>query len=258
MNHLHRLSFVLVVAALLLSGCRPIQAPAAEPPAASTPVAAPTTPPPATPAAVPTQTAPLVPVPGNMEEQSGEITSQALAGNLLGDDATRDFNVLLPPNYNAGTARYPVVYILPGFDGGPYNDLYDVQAAMEKLLHDGEAREMILVFPDIGNKLGASLVGNSPTIGDYETYLTKELVDTIDAQYRTLPTRDSRGVAGCDNGGEAAMRVALKYPDVFGATGGRRRHLRRVARTEQDAHAERGGTGGYPRRAIGHQQVGHA
>ena len=238
MHHLYRLSIMLLLAALLLSGCRPIQAPAAEPPA------------PATPTAEPTQPAPLVPVPGRMEEQSGEITSQALAGNLLGDDATRDFYVLLPPNYNAGTERYPVVYVLPSFDGYPYNEVPGVQAAMETLLHNGEAREMILVFPDGSNRLGASLFGNSPTIGDYETYLTEELVAAVDAQYRTLATRDSRGLAGCSNGGHATMRLALKYPDVFSVAAASGAIYDESLRKGRDAPARPGKYGGSPRNPV--------
>ena len=56
---------------------------------------------------------------------------------------------------------------------------------------------------------------SSPTIGDYETYLTKELVDYIDANYRTIPNRDSRGIMGCSMGADGAMHLALKYPDVY-------------------------------------------
>ena len=108
-----------------------------------------------------------------MAEQEGKLTSKALAGNLLGDGATRNFYVLLPPNYNAGTERYPVVYVLPWADSYAYSHLPGFQGAMETLLHNGEVREMILVFVDGSNKLGASLFGSSPTIGDYETYLTK-------------------------------------------------------------------------------------
>ena len=56
---------------------------------------------------------------------------------------------------------------------------------------------------------------SSPTIGDYETYLTKELVATIDASYRTIPSRESRGIMGCSMGADGAMHLALKYPDVY-------------------------------------------
>ena len=74
---------------------------------------------------------------------------------------------------------------------------------------------MIVVVPDGTNKLGASQFRSSPTIGDYETYVTQEVVDYMDTHYRTLPTRDSRGIAGCSNGGSASMRLGFKYPNIF-------------------------------------------
>ena len=44
----------------------------------------------------------------------GEITSQALANNLLGDPTTRKYYIYLPPGYDASDKRYPVVYVLHG------------------------------------------------------------------------------------------------------------------------------------------------
>ena len=74
---------------------------------------------------------------------------------------------------------------------------------------------MIFVSPDASNALGASLFRSSVTIGDYETYITQELVDYVDSHYRTLANRENRGIAGCSNGGDGAMHLALKYPDVY-------------------------------------------
>jgi len=39
----------------------------------------------------------------------------------------------------------------------------------------------------------------------------------IDAHYRTLPTRESRGLVGHSMGGYGASRIGMKHPDVFGA-----------------------------------------
>ena len=56
---------------------------------------------------------------------------------------------------------------------------------------------------------------SSPTIGDYEAYVAQELVQEIDATYRTLPERTSRGITGCSMGGDGSIYLALKYPSVF-------------------------------------------
>ena len=40
------------------------------------------------------------------------IHSSSLEGNLLGDPATRNMVIYLPPSYNTSDKRYPVVYLL--------------------------------------------------------------------------------------------------------------------------------------------------
>ena len=146
---------------------------------------------------------------------SFQFSSKALEGNLLGDPAKREIFVYLPPSYETSNQRYPVVYVMPWGNGQSFSNVSGVTATMNKLVRSGEVREMILVFPDGSNRLFASLFRSSPTVGDYETYLTRELVDYVDNNYRTLVSRDSRGIAGCSNGGEISMRMALRYPDIF-------------------------------------------
>ena len=74
---------------------------------------------------------------------------------------------------------------------------------------------MILIFPDANNQLKGSIYLSSPTIGDYETYIAQEVVDLVDATYRTIPDRNSRGITGCSMGGDGSIYLALKYPGVF-------------------------------------------
>lgn len=194
----------LFLALLILppGACKPIQAPNAEPPAAQ-------------PAPTPEATATPRAFSGLTELQRVELDSPSLEGNLLGDPATRQVYVVLPPDYAESDARYPVLYVMPWGYGDPSENAYSFKFAMDRLLHAGEIHPMIVVVPDATNVLGASHFRSSPTIGDYEGYITRDLVTWIDANYRTLPTRESRGVGGCSNGGNGAIRFGLKYPDVF-------------------------------------------
>jgi hypothetical protein len=142
--------------------------------------------------------------------------------------------VMLPPGYATSNKRYPVVYYLHGYGGdSSFPALYGMRdwflhqytgvkgatgnlvTAVEQGVQLGETQEMILVFPNSGNRLGGSMYLSSPTIGDYETYLTKELVGYIDSHYRTLPQCESRGIAGCSMGGDGAAHLGLKYPNVY-------------------------------------------
>ena len=162
------------------------------------------------------------------------FTSQALQGNLLKDSAHRVVQVVLPPGYATSNKRYPVIYYLHGYGGDDsfgalngmrdwflhqYNGIKgatgDLVTAVDQGVQLGETQEMILVFPNSGNTLGGSMYLSSPTIGDYETYLSKELIDYVDSHYRTLPQRESRGIAGCSMGADGAAHLGLKYPDVY-------------------------------------------
>jgi pimeloyl-ACP methyl ester carboxylesterase len=152
-----------------------------------------------------------------------EFTSEALAGNLLRDPATRTIRIYLPPGYEASDQRYPVVYALHGYLENP-TWLRGMGLTMNDLVAEGEAQGMILVFPDGDNAFGGSHYLSSPVIEDYETYIARELVDYIDRQYRTLATREARGIAGCSMGANGAMHLAFTYPEAFsvvaGASGG--------------------------------------
>jgi hypothetical protein len=64
--------------------------------------------------------------------------------------------------------------------------------------------------------LGSSWYVNSPVTGNWEDFMVQELVPYIDANFRTLPSRDSRGILGDFMGGYGAIRFGMKHPDVFG------------------------------------------
>ena len=79
------------------------------------------------------------------------------------------------------------------------------------------AREMIVVLPDAFTKYSGSMFSNSPTIGDWETFIAHDLTTAIDARYRTIATREGRGLAGHSMGGYGTMRIGMKQPAAFAA-----------------------------------------
>jgi hypothetical protein len=76
---------------------------------------------------------------------------------------------------------------------------------------------MIVVIPDAFTKYSGSMFSNSPTIGDWETFIARDLTEFIDKRYRTIASRDGRGLAGHSMGGYGTMRIGLKQPATFAA-----------------------------------------
>jgi S-formylglutathione hydrolase FrmB len=144
------------------------------------------------------------------------LTSEALEGNYMGNLTDREFFVYLPSGYETSDKHYPVVYVLHGATVGNDWLIPPVRKAMTSLHKQGEVNEMIFVFPDGTNKFIGSLWMSSPANGDFETYITKELVDKVDSTYRTIPNRNSRAIIGCSMGGMGSLHLALKYPKIYG------------------------------------------
>lgn len=149
-------------------------------------------------------------------------TSKALKGNPLGDPHVRQFPVYLPPSYDSGTGRYPVVFLLSGFTGWGMMNLNlgflseSIPQRLDRLISRGKIKEMIVVMPDCMTKYGGSQYMNSTGTGRYEDYLIKELIPYIDSLYRTIPRGESRAVCGKSSGGYGAVTLAMKHPYLFG------------------------------------------
>ena len=144
------------------------------------------------------------------------IIWQTLTENLIGEDGSKIIRVYLPPSYEFTEKRYPVIYVLHGFNGTSKSLTRKMKSAMDRMIGSEEIQEAIVVFVDGSNRFGGSQYLSSPTIGDYETYIRRDLVDWIDRQYRTIPHRDSRGITGFSMGAYGSMHLSLKYPEVFG------------------------------------------
>ena len=155
---------------------------------------------------------------------SDTLHSRALEGNLLGDSADRSVLVYVPPSYDSKpTKRYPVVYLLHGNGGrntiwveGRYQGL-NIKSAMDALIAAGTIREMILVMPDAYNRYLGSHYANSAVTGRWADFVCQDLVAHIDANYRTMSSPDSRGLAGHSMGGRGTLYLGMKCPGVFSA-----------------------------------------
>jgi enterochelin esterase-like enzyme len=148
-----------------------------------------------------------------------KIHGVALEGNLEGDAVDREVIVFLPPSYaNEKARRYPAVYALHGYSIGAeqWSGEIHVPQTVEGAFAQG-AKEMIVVLPDSKTIHNGSMYSSSVTTGDYEKFISHDVVAYIDAHYRTIPDRKSRGLVGHSMGGYGASRIGMKHPDVFGS-----------------------------------------
>lgn len=117
------------------------------------------------------------------------------------------YRVLLPRNY-AERGRFPVLYLLHGLYGDYLN--WDTRTGLENYARN---LPFLIVMPDAGD----SWYTNSATVpaDKFEDYIAKDLIGEIDAKYHTIRDRHKRSIAGLSMGGYGAVKLALKYPQLF-------------------------------------------
>jgi S-formylglutathione hydrolase FrmB len=158
-------------------------------------------------------------VPGAAPVVTERVTvhGASLEGNLEGDSPDRDVIVYLPPSYaTSDTRRYPVLYALHGYsiDNEKWTTEIHTPQTIEGAFATG-TREMIVVIPNAQTLHNGSMYSNSATTGNWEDFVAADLVAYIDAHYRTIADRRSRGLAGHSMGGYGTVRIAMRHPDAF-------------------------------------------
>jgi len=124
--------------------------------------------------------------------------------------------VVTPPSYESAPGRrYPVLYFLhDGYGDGRTLDRRGVAAEALARMRDGRLPEFLIVAPD---GPGSWFSDSHDGVRRYEEYLTGDLPRAIEAKYRVLPGRASRGITGISMGGYGSVKTALKHPDFYGS-----------------------------------------
>ncbi|HEY4357325.1 MAG TPA: alpha/beta fold hydrolase [Acidobacteriaceae bacterium] len=172
-------------------------------------------------AQVQTLVPPVVPGAKPVTAERIKVHGKSLEGNLEGDSAGREVIVYLPPGYEKEKDKhrhYPVVYALHGYSVGAEQWSHEIHTpqTVEGAFAQG-AQDMIVVLPDSKTVHNGSMYSSSVTTGDFEQFVAHDLVEYIDAHYRTIPDRMSRGLVGHSMGGYGATRIGMKHADVFGS-----------------------------------------
>jgi S-formylglutathione hydrolase FrmB len=132
-------------------------------------------------------------------------------------DTTRDLSVYLPDGYDPTdiVKRYPVIYFLHG-SGGNHTSYPGIFPILDSLITNDLIKPVIVVVPDGSSApyLGSNY-SNSALYGMFEDYIAIDVINYIDLNYNTIPSKEKRAIMGHSMGGEGAMRIALKHPDLY-------------------------------------------
>lgn len=125
------------------------------------------------------------------------------------------YNIYLPAEYEtAASKRFPVIYWLHGAGGHESQGLAQA-ALLDKAITAGLMPPTIMVIPNGGRRSEYRDWPDQNVMS--ETMIIKELIPLVDSKYRTLPAPYGRAIEGMSMGGNGSLKLALKYPEMFGS-----------------------------------------
>ncbi|MDN3674076.1 alpha/beta hydrolase family protein [Flavobacterium branchiarum] len=125
--------------------------------------------------------------------------------------------VVLPNSYSKSKASFPVLYLLHGAYGH-FGDWLKSTPDKKLVQNLSDQYNLIIVMPE-GEKFSFYLDSPVNKESQFETFITKEVIEKIDKTYRTISDRKGRVISGLSMGGHGALSLSAKHPDLFCAAG---------------------------------------
>jgi enterochelin esterase-like enzyme len=144
------------------------------------------------------------------------------ANYVNGSGREKRLHVYLPPGYEKGDSRYPVLYLNHG--GGDDDSKWtsedprsggNAHLILDNLIAAGKAKPMIIVMPNTRGIASASPPAPGKDDACTQEYL-KDIIPYIESHYRAKPGRENRALAGLSMGGFVVMNTGLSHLDDFG------------------------------------------
>lgn len=143
------------------------------------------------------------------------VLHQAFYSASMGRE--KRYCIYLPPSYrHRNDLHYSTLYLLPGLMDYELTWTQDgkVHEHMDNLTYNGKIGEMIVVMPDKDDT-----AVDPQGIEIFTGYLARDVIQHIDTEFRTIPSRDHRGVEGLSLGATWAIRMGAWFPELFCSIG---------------------------------------
>lgn len=152
---------------------------------------------------------------GGVQEPNGVVVDLTISNSS--GFGTYPAKAYLPPQYYSNPRQhFPVVYLLHGTPGQITDWVSAGDAATTGLTSAQAGKPVILVFPESNRGVtNDSECVDSPVEGNAYTYLTQDVIQSVDRNLRTLPTAESRGIGGLSEGGFCALNLGLRNPALY-------------------------------------------
>ena len=132
-------------------------------------------------------------------------------------NGTRRAYVYTPPNYDRGTSRLPVLYLLHGADGddSAWTAFGRANHILDNLLAEKKMTPMVVVMPFGYAYPPANGAAGDRQRTDFQKDLLQDLIPFVQANYRVSTDRSNRAIVGLSMGGGQALNIGLHHLDVF-------------------------------------------
>lgn len=136
-------------------------------------------------------------------------------------DTVKMVDVILPPGYNQNpNTYYPVVYYLHGWTGNQ-DENASLISYMNSYITQGYVEPFIMVKPSSWcEPFEGSFYTNSSLWGNYQDYVTEDVVAWVDSSFRTVPQKSHRGLIGQSMGSYGCLFLPISHPGYYRAAAG--------------------------------------
>jgi enterochelin esterase-like enzyme len=137
----------------------------------------------------------------------------------------RRFHVYTPPGYEANQQKYPVLYLLHGANESDdsWSTVGRGNFILDNLIADGKAVPMIVVMPnghiDQTPPNSGAPASQRVEFATFPNEFVSDIMPYVESQYRTIPDRPHRAIAGLSMGGAQTLNIAFGNLDWFSAIG---------------------------------------